>query len=176
MGLGKSYCSIMLAVKLYLEGKIDRVLVVAPNGITDQWINEQFPEHCVPDYVDHLWQNKKTKIYSGEKRLFFSGKTSHLKLLTVNIDRFSYGGLDKIPEIVDFVRDGKTLIIVDEATDIKNHKSNRTENLTELGREADYKLILTGTPVTNSPFDVYAMVNFLKPGFWKVPYHVFEKR
>lgn len=176
MGLGKSYCTIMLAAKLFLEAKIDRVLVVAPNGIHDQWRNEQFPEHCPVEYEGYIWDNSKTRRSKYVREAFFKYSGPKLKVLYVNVDRFSYGDIKKLPEILEYVRDGKTLMVIDEATDIKNHKANRSENLTNLGRSADYKVILTGTPITNSPFDLYSMVDFLRPGFWRVPFHAFQKK
>ena len=70
----------------------------------------------------------------------------------------------------------KTLIIVDESTVIKSPGAQRTKTVTALGRLGAYRLILTGTPVTNSPFDVYAPMEFLILNFWKCNFFIFKSK
>ncbi len=53
---------------------------------------------------------------------------------------------------------------MDESTTIKNTKSNRTKALVQLSKDFEYSRILTGSPVTNSPMDVYSQTEFLKKG------------
>ena len=56
------------------------------------------------------------------------------------------------------------IVAVDESTTIKNTKSNRTKALVQLSKDFEYSRILTGSPVTNSPMDVYSQTEFLKKG------------
>jgi hypothetical protein len=48
-------------------------------------------------------------------------------------------------------------------TTIKNPGANRTKNIIELGKHVAYKRILTGSPVTKSPLDLYTQCWFLDP-------------
>ena len=55
------------------------------------------------------------------------------------------------------------MFIIDESTTIKNHKAKRTVNAVRLGKYAHYRRILTGSPVTKSPLDLYSQAYFLDP-------------
>jgi len=58
---------------------------------------------------------------------------------------------------------GKSMMIVDESTTIKNPQAKRTKNILSIGKEAKYKRILTGSPVTQSPMDLWSQMDFLDP-------------
>jgi len=55
------------------------------------------------------------------------------------------------------------LIGIDESTTIKNHKAKRTKSLVQLARGFRYKRIMTGSPITKEPMDIYAQAAFLGP-------------
>ena len=57
----------------------------------------------------------------------------------------------------------KAMMIIDESTTIKNPQAKRTKNILELSKEAPYKRILTGSPVTQSPMDLWSQMDFLEP-------------
>jgi len=57
----------------------------------------------------------------------------------------------------------KTLIIVDESIKIKNIEAKRTQRILELGKMAEYRFILNGTPLTRDLLDLYPQMNFLSP-------------
>jgi SNF2 family DNA or RNA helicase len=54
-----------------------------------------------------------------------------------------------------------TLMAIDESTTIKNPEAKRTKNIVALGKYAKYRRILTGSPVTKSPLDLYKQCEFL---------------
>ena len=69
------------------------------------------------------------------------------------------------------------IVAVDESTTIKNTKSNRTKALVQLSKDFEYSRILTGSPVTNSPMDVYSQTEFLKKGVLGYSnYYAFQAR
>ncbi len=49
---------------------------------------------------------------------------------------------------------------IDESTTIKNPEAKRTKNIVTLGKLATYRRILTGSPVTKSPLDLYKQCEF----------------
>jgi SNF2 family DNA or RNA helicase len=55
------------------------------------------------------------------------------------------------------------LIGIDESTTIKNHKAKRTKALIKIASMFRYRRLLTGSPVTKSPMDIYAQCEFLGP-------------
>lgn len=77
----------------------------------------------------------------------------------------SIGQSDRIfMEVLNTVKGaGKVFMIVDESLKIKNLRAKRTRRLMTIGREAAYRLILNGTPVTKNILDIYAQMSFLSP-------------
>ena len=62
-----------------------------------------------------------------------------------------------------FLRSHKSMIAIDESTTIKNPKAKRTKNILSLSALAKYKRIMTGSPVTKNPLDLYSQCEFLDP-------------
>ena len=52
-------------------------------------------------------------------------------------------------------------MVVDESTTIKNRKSQRTKAIVACGRAAKYRRVLTGSPITKSPLDLFSQCDFL---------------
>ena len=78
---------------------------------------------------------------------------------------------------VEYLTKHKAITIIDESTTIKNHKAIRTSNVLKLGSFSKYRRILTGSPVTKSPLDLYTQCDFLNPshlGFSS--YYTFRNR
>ena len=175
MGTGKSKVAIDIAAYLYEEGKIGAVLLIAPNGVHYQWYSEQLPEHCSIPYHSFLWDAKKfdRRHYQvGLKN--FEDKNDQIKWFCANVEYFSTAML--ISVFKRYLTQHNCFLIVDESTRIKNPKAKRTKNILELSRMAPYRTILTGSPVTNSPFDLWSMFEFLKHNFWDCNYFVFMHR
>jgi len=83
-----------------------------------------------------------------------------LKIMIMNVEAFSS------KRGVDFAKlflIGRSMMIVDESTTIKNPKAKRTKAILDLANETRYRRILTGSPVTNSPLDLWAQMDFLDP-------------
>ncbi|NLT17304.1 MAG: DEAD/DEAH box helicase, partial [Clostridiales bacterium] len=68
------------------------------------------------------------------------------------------------------------LIICDESQRIKNPRAAQSKALHRLGDRARYKLILSGTPVSNSPLDLWSQYRFLNPFVFGTSYFQFEKK
>lgn len=188
-GTGKTWVSIVMASNLYKEGKIEAALLIAPNNVHTQWSDEQLPEHSPVAYEDFVWQNRHSQVYKRELQLFTDRPNpGALKWFCVNVDAFSRGTNLKI--FRNFVRRFKTMVIVDEATRIKNPEAKRTLNiiqglsdLTMQGKRivsilplSKYRVILTGTIVTNSPFNVWAPFEFLRTNFFGRDFFAFKAR
>lgn len=59
--------------------------------------------------------------------------------------------------------DGGTFVILDESTYIKGHRAKRTQRITDLALPARYRMVLTGTPLTQGVIDLFAQMRFLSP-------------
>ena len=164
MGTGKSKVLVDNIAVLYDRGAIRGALIVAPKGVYKNWHDIEFPVH-LPDHVDHtkvLWEPTQTKKKQAELDTLFDDK-GDLKILIMNIEAFSTSkGLDFAHRFLNIFL-GKALIGIDESTTIKNPTAKRTKNILTIGNLASYRRILTGSPVTKSPLDLYSQCEFLDP-------------
>ena len=162
MGTGKTKVLIDNAAMLYDKGKIDGLLIIAPKGVIGTWYNQELPAH-LPDHIENvavMWQpniNKKQK--NKLDSLFETGQDLHI--LIMNVEALS---TDKGLKFVQkFLLSHKTLITIDESTTIKNPKALRTKNIIQISDMAKYRRILTGSPVTKNPLDLFSQCYFLDP-------------
>jgi SNF2 family DNA or RNA helicase len=162
MGTGKSKVLIDNIAMLYDKGKINGALIVAPKGVYQNWFNGEIPTH-LPDHIDKkmvLWRaliNQKQQLQLST--LFESGEDLHI--LIMNVESLSTKkGIDFAAK---FIRTHSTLMAIDESTTIKNPDAKRTKSIVSLGLNAKYRRILTGSPVTKSPLDLYKQCEFLSP-------------
>jgi len=161
MGCGKSKVLLDNITWLYENGHIDTAVIVAPKGVYRNWEMSEIPTH-LPEDIDtqiYVWSANPNK---GQRERLSEGvnKTRTLRILLVNVEAF--GASKKVLQYMEhFVRDSTFLLAVDESTTIKNPKAKRTKALVKLGQGATYKRILTGSPVTKSPMDLYAQCEFM---------------
>ena len=64
----------------------------------------------------------------------------------------------------------ETLMAIDESTTIKTPTAKRTKNILKLGESAKYRRIMTGSPVTKNPLDLFTQCDFLSP--WLLTLHL----
>ena len=160
MGTGKSKVLLDNIAMLYDQGKIDGALIVAPKGVIGTWYEQEIPEHF-PEHIEKvsvLWQANITKGQSKKlNALFKTGEELHI--LIMNVEAFStQKGVDFATK---FLSCHNTMMAIDESTTIKNPDAKRTKNICKLAPHAKYKRILTGSPVTKSPLDLYKQCDFL---------------
>ena len=62
-----------------------------------------------------------------------------------------------------FLNSHKVLMAIDESTTIKTPTAKRTKNIIKLGNYSKYRRIMTGSPVTKNPLDLYTQCLFLDP-------------
>ena len=160
MGTGKSKVLVDNMAMLYDKGKINGALIIAPKGVYNNWFAGEIPTH-LPSHIQPtmvLWTASISKTKQKEYDSLF--ETGHdLHILIMNVESFS---TPKGKEFAyKFLSCHKTLMAVDESTTIKNPTAKRTKAITSLGKLALYKRILTGSPVTKSPLDLYSQCNFL---------------
>jgi len=162
MGTGKSFMLINNAALLYDQGKINAALIVAPKGVYRNWYDTEIPKH-MPAHVIYrmaVWSpNPRKAEREALDRLF--EVSEDLKILLMNIEAFS---TRKGTEYAKrFLLGHDALMAIDESTTIKTPTSSRSRNTEKVGKEARYRRIMTGSPVTKSPLDLYQQCEFLSP-------------
>jgi SNF2 family DNA or RNA helicase len=162
MGTGKSKVLIDNMSMLYDKGHINGALIIAPKGVYKNWFDSEIPTH-MPNHIEKtmvLWESSAGK--SKEKELDTLFKSSYdLHILIMNVEALSTKKGKQFAE--KFLSCHKTLMAIDESTTIKNPGAARTKNIIALGKHVSYKRILTGSPVTKSPLDLYTQCWFLDP-------------
>ena len=160
MGTGKSKVLVDNIAMLYDKGSINGALIIAPKGVYRNWFSQEIPQH-LPSHVDYktvLWTALTSKTKDKEYQQLFKSDID-LHILIMNVEAFSTKkGLEFATR---FLRCHNTLMAVDESTTIKTPSAKRTKSILVLGKYAKYRRILTGSPVTKSPLDLYTQCGFL---------------
>ena len=173
MGTGKTKVLIDNLALLYEKSKVNGALIIAPKGVVGTWFNQELPTH-LPKRVKNmtvLWQsniNKKQK-----EKLNFEKEGLHI--LIMNVEAFSTQKGFSYAE--KFLTSHKSMMAIDESTTIKNPRAKRTKNILLLSKAAKYRRIMTGSPVTRNPLDLYSQCEFLDPKHLDFPsYYAFRNR
>jgi SNF2 family DNA or RNA helicase len=160
MGTGKSKVLVDNIAMLYDNGKINAALIIAPKGVYRNWYSSEIPIHLA-SHIQHkmvLWTASTSKAKDKEYQQLFESDYD-LHILVMNVEAFSTKkGIDFAAK---FLRTHRTIMAVDESTTIKTPTAKRTKAILNLGEQATYRRILTGSPVTKSPLDLYTQCGFL---------------
>jgi SNF2 family DNA or RNA helicase len=162
MGTGKTKVLIDNMSMLYDKGKIDGALIIAPKGVVKTWYEQEIPTH-LPNHIENvtvLWQSNINKTQQEKLETLFEIETA-LHILVMNVEALSTEKGVKFA--AKFLNSHKTLMAIDESTTIKTPSAKRTKNIIGLGKAAKYKRIMTGSPVTKNPLDLYTQCEFLDP-------------
>jgi len=176
MGTGKSLTSIAIAGRLYLDNKIchsdslRRLLIVAPLSIVGVW-NDEFRKFADFDYSLAVLNGSGTRKIDALRHLNGGSFQSHKPLQVAVINYESAWRLEK--EIIAWKPD---IIIADESHKIKTHKTNASKSMHRLGKSAKYRLLLTGTPITNRAIDIFSQYKFLNPTVFGNSFYSFRNR
>tara|TARA_B100000287_G_scaffold411885_1_gene441773 strand:+ start:699 stop:2156 length:1458 start_codon:yes stop_codon:yes gene_type:complete len=162
MGTGKTKVLIDNMSMLYDKGKIDGALIIAPKGVVGTWYNQELPAH-LPNHIENvtvLWQAHINKKQQEKLDNLFETETI-FHILIMNVEALS---TEKGHNFAfKFLNSHRSLMAIDESTTIKNPSAKRTKNIIKLSNKAKYKRIMTGSPVTKNPLDLYSQCQFLNP-------------
>jgi SNF2 family DNA or RNA helicase len=122
------------------------------------------------------WQPSKAKKFQDDMQKVVFEIMPGVKFLIMNIEAFS-SERGKKAAYYFLRRNEDNIMIIDESTTIKNRKANRTKNILQVSKYAKYKRILTGSPVTKSPMDLFSQCGFLDPmALGQASYFAFQNR
>ena len=182
MRTGKTKVILDSACRLFLEGKIDTLLIVAPNGVHENWIDKEVPKH--------MWASVQYATWYWDTEL--KNDNSHIQHLQnicipniLSIVAFSSATLASQPLAKKFLvmvqtRSNKGVMLAfDEATDFRSPGSKRTKWARAFSKKpiVKYKRLLTGTPLLNSILHGYSQLELLQPKFFNYStYDAFKTR
>lgn len=168
MGLGKSKTLSDVASHLFLRGKIQGLLIVAPNSVYAEWVNELLPTHMAAPYVKLCFRTDEHGERRVLRRALFLNPTEYgdkLRVLCMSYDGIKSANGNKLAS--DFVLLYKTMIVADESTAMKNPETQTAKVMKKIRASCHFAWIATGTPIAQSPFDFHSQIEFLCPDFWK---------
>tara|TARA_R100000541_G_scaffold12742_6_gene21244 strand:- start:666 stop:2132 length:1467 start_codon:yes stop_codon:yes gene_type:complete len=165
MGTGKSKVLIDNLGQLFTKGEVNFALIIAPKGVYRNWIAKEIPQHMSDDVPHRVirWVsvgNKKQQAEVQSVKEPFSGLT----IFVMNVEAFSTTKGQVAGKWLAKHLGKHGMIAIDESTTIKNSKAKRTKALIKIAEGFKYKRLLTGSPITKSPMDIYAQAEFLGPG------------
>ena len=151
-GCGKSLTAVAIAGALYQAGLIQRMLIIAPLAVGPVWPREFADYAAFPFTATILTGSKQKKI--GLLQQLQSSTKETLKVAIINYE--------SVWRVDDAICDFKpSLIVCDESQRIKDPQSKQSKAIHALGDHARFKLMLTGTPIANSPLDFFSQYRFL---------------
>ncbi len=164
MGTGKSLTAIAITGALSQAGRIRRVLVVAPLSILGVW-EEEFGKFAAFPYALAVLSG------AGVKKLDTLRHMTGTALQVVVVNYESAWRMEK-----DLAAWHPDLIIADEGHKIKTHNIAASKAMHRLGARASYRLLLTGTVITNKAIDVFSQYKFLNPAIYGQSFYAFRNR
>ncbi len=178
MGVAKTLPVLDTIGHLYCSGAINGAVILAPKAVAPNWVNDEMPDHFgIVDAAVFLWDTSKAtgKGYQEKLREFLNTPQDQLAILVMSYDAImtqrkagAVRGLLKGREAAKkLLTDRRCMMVLDESARIKGPDAKRTKRVLAAGKHANYRRIMTGTPVANSPFDVYTQLRFLDPDIWK---------
>ncbi|PRP77583.1 SNF2-related domain-containing protein [Planoprotostelium fungivorum] len=163
MGLGKTIQTIALFSLLAQRGEATKPhVVIAPSTALENWVRE-FKIWCPSlRVVMYHGTQKDREILRKQLVSKDSSKGSNFDVLitTYNIC------INKTDRVKLFKKVKFSFIVLDEAHNVKNVGSVRYKNLLKLAFRAEYRLMLTGTPLQNNINELWTLLSFLMPGIF----------
>jgi len=154
MGTGKTKVAIDNVAYLWQNKEIKECVVIAPNSVYTNWVQE-IVNHC--PLPTNIWCWKISK----DKELIKSDKENKLSFILMNVEALSHKSGQKWLQNRINLNGKAMMMIIDESTTIKNPTALRTKAICKLGTAVKYRRILTGSPITKSPLDLYTQCAFL---------------
>ncbi len=168
-GTGKTKVILDTAAYLAQIGEIEALIIVAPNGVHENWTLNEAPKH-MPD-----WMEYESWVFSGNSEAKYRRadlkrvlESEALKIITINIESVASRKIKGVIKpsksaiiLERCLNDMKCMVVIDESGRIRNSTSKRSRYLKNACRQAPYKRILTGTPITNGMENLYGQIVWL---------------
>ena len=162
MGCGKTITTVAITGRAYLNNKIKRLLIIAPKSIVNVW-EDEFSKFADFQYSLSILTGSSTNKIKVLKCISCQG----LEIAVVNYD--SVGLIEK--ELLAWNPD---FIVCDESTRIKNPAAKVSKSIYNIAKKTKYRLILTGSPITQNAFDVYSQYRVLDDSIFGTSFYAFK--
>jgi len=173
MGLGKSRIAIDDFLLNFEDERVDGLIVIAPKGVYSNWHREVVdnPGEIQKWIWEKYYRNARIYMYRAGKgkkekaarEWLLDNREPTPRILVINIEALATTK-DAADLVRNFCKAHRTMMIIDESTVIKHHRTKRTKLMHKLSAGAEMRRIMTGSPSTGSQSDLWAQFEFLRPG------------
>jgi SNF2 family DNA or RNA helicase len=150
-GLGKTLVAIDAFQRLLAERKADRMLVICPNSLKRNWVAE----------INKFAPRLTSEIAEGSpraRRRTFAWSKADIVISSYETARV------EVTAVLAFVSARRTVLVLDESHAAKNWRSLTSTAMRHFSHHCDYRWLLSGTPVTNTPADLFTQIEIIAPG------------
>lgn len=168
MGVGKTWISVVTIAKWFHEGKIDGAVIIAPKSMMHQWVegdDSEWVKHSplpLSRVSVYQWHSKMTRANMEARANVLIHDPDILDIVVVNTEALISKQCREFLTAF-FKKHKRVATIADEASMFKNYKAKRSKTLYKIGQASVYRRALTGTPVVNSPLDMFGIMKFVNP-------------
>jgi hypothetical protein len=157
-GGGKTGICIAEAAELYDRGQIDGLMIFAPNGPHEQWIDQQLPLWC-----GVRWEGVHNRMTKTTIKRFMARRYDAMGAVALNYEALRTPGGEQM--LQDFVKlYPRFMLVIDESQKIKNPTAERTHETLLWSLKAAYRRILSGTPLLVGLEDMWSQYEACQPG------------
>ena len=149
-GLGKTLVAIDAFRQLRAQNAADRMLVICPNSLKRNWVAE----------IAKFDQGVVVEIAEGsprDRRRVFANSTAAVVVTSYETARV------EVTSVLALVSSSRTVLVLDESHAAKNWQSLTSNSIRQISPKCEYRWLLSGTPVTNTPADLHTQVEIIAP-------------
>lgn len=168
MGTGKTWISVVLIAQWFEEGLIDGAVIFAPKSMMHQWVDgeeSEWIQHsplALEEVAAYQWSSSKSKKNIEEQSNVIFPEHGILDLVVINIEAAITDACRSF--LTHFYKNHKAVaLILDEASKVKDPTAKRSKVLQRIAARSRFVRCLTGTPVTNSPLDMFGIFRVIDP-------------
>ncbi|QNM82395.1 DEAD/DEAH box helicase [Sphingomonas sabuli] len=150
-GLGKTLVAIDAFRRLREAGEAERMLVICPNSLKRNWVAE----------IGKFAPGLTVELAEGTpktRRQTFSASTAHVLVTSYETAR------TEVTSVLAFTTVNRVVLVLDESHTAKNWRSLTSTAMRHFAPRCDFRWLLSGTPVTNTPADLFTQIEIVAPG------------
>jgi SNF2 family DNA or RNA helicase len=192
-GCAKTRPTIETGVMLLMNNLVEAMIVVAPPGVERNWASDELPAWLPSGYNVNLLlyrsEKSSTRWHQQQIARFLDPDDTRPRILLMSYDavmterrpgKTKKGDMKGYEVLKTLLTRYRAYYVLDEGHYIKNPGAKRTKRILASAPYAPYRRILTGTPIAQGPFDLYAQARFIDPDIWKKrgigDFNVFKRR
>ena len=182
MGTGKSRIAIDWFIDKHINYESNHVVIIGPIVVLQQWLNEQLPNHCCVHYSAHVYNSKPSAKYIKSLDNFMMSAKYHynrvLHIFMINFDSFASKKGETLVKQFLSTHTAPPVIVIDESSRIKSPDALSVKSIVRLRKiyPESFRLIMSGTPASKSPVDLWSQFDFLTHNYFNCGYVFFRSK